>query len=211
DHSENFARRGLLLQRFLELVEQSAVLNGDDSLIGKRFEQLDLRRSKRTNLHATRGQYSNELFLLTKRSGQVSVISDAGTHGWEIVLLLGVANVKRAMLAYPVNVWLINTDFDAANWYGTKMSPSNHHVSVKEAQHHVINPANFGGALDNRIEYRLHVGGRAADDAEHFGSRCLVLQRLAQFCIALLQFLEQPHVLDSDDGLSRESFKQFDL
>src|SRR5262245_26177082 len=162
DHTQDFARRGLLLQRFLELVEQSDVLNGDDSLIGKRFEQLDLCRSKRTNLHATRGQYSNELFLLTKRNGQVSMISDAGTHGWEIVLLLGVANVKRAMLAYPVNVWLINTDFDAANWYGTKMSPWNHRVTMFEPKHHVIDPANSRRAFDDGVEDRLHVRRRPA-------------------------------------------------
>ena len=31
-----------------------------------------------------------------------------------------------------------------------------------------------------------------------------MLQRLAQFCIALLDFLEQPHILDSDDRLVRE-------
>ena len=35
-----------------------------------------------------------------------------------------------------------------------------------------------------------------------------MLQSLAQFCVALLQFLEQPDVLDSDDGLIGKSFKQ---
>ena len=29
------------------------------------------------------------------------------------------------MLAYPAILWLINTDLDAANGYGTKMSPRN--------------------------------------------------------------------------------------
>ena len=35
-----------------------------------------------------------------------------------------------------------------------------------------------------------------------------MLQRLAQLRIALLQFFEQPHVLDGDDGLVCEGFKQ---
>src|SRR5262249_46726402 len=46
-------------------------------------------------------------------------------------------------------------------------------------------PANACGALDDGIKNRLHVGRRAADDAEHLGRCSLMLQRLPQFCIAL--------------------------
>ena len=91
------------------------------------------------------------------------------------------------------------------------MSPQNHSVPFAESQHHIINPTNLRGALDNGVEHRLHVGRRAADDAEHLGRRRLMLQGLAQFCIALLQFFEQPHVLDGDDGLVGEGFQQSDL
>ncbi len=38
-----------------------------------------------------------------------------------------------------------------------------------------------------------------------------MLQRLAQFRVALLEFLEQTHVLDGDDSLICESFDQSDL
>ena len=38
-----------------------------------------------------------------------------------------------------------------------------------------------------------------------------MLQRLAQFCVALLEFLEQSHVLDGDDRLIGEGFKKRDL
>ena len=80
------------------------------------------------------------------------------------------------------------------------MSPRNHRVALAESQHHIINPTNPRRALDNGVEDRLHVRRRAADDAEHLGRRRLMLQRLAQFRIALLKFLEQPYVLDSDDA-----------
>ena len=93
------------------------------------------------------------------------------------------------MLAHPAKLWLINTDLDAANRYRTKMSPRNHHVSLAESQHHVIDPANPCCALDDGIEHRLHVRRRAADDAEHLGRCRLMLQGLAQFCIALLNSL----------------------
>jgi hypothetical protein len=38
-----------------------------------------------------------------------------------------------------------------------------------------------------------------------------MLQGLVQFRIALLEFLEQPHVLYGDHRLVGESFEQFDL
>ena len=91
------------------------------------------------------------------------------------------------------------------------MSPRNHSVPLAESQHHVIDPTNPRGALDDGVEDRLHVRRRAADDAEHLGRCRLMLQRLAQFRVALAEFLEQPHVLDGDHGLVGEGFKQLDL
>ena len=79
------------------------------------------------------------------------------------------------------------------------------------SRRYVVNTTNPGGALDDGIEHRLHVRRRAADDAEHLGRRRLMLQRLAQFRVALLQFFEQPDVLDSDDGLVGESFEKRNL
>ena len=38
-----------------------------------------------------------------------------------------------------------------------------------------------------------------------------MLQRLAQFCVAFLEFLEQAHVLDGDDGLVGEGLEQRNL
>ena len=91
----------------------------------------------------------------------------------------------------------------------TKMSPRNHHASPSsKSQHHVIDAANPGGALDDGVEHRLHVRGRAADDAEHLGRCRLMLQGLAQFRVALLQFFEQAHVLDGDHGLVGKCFDQ---
>ncbi len=113
-----------------------------------------------------------------------------GTERREIALRADVGNVKRAVLAHPAKLCLINTDLDAANGrYRTKMSPRNRSVALVESQHHVIDPTNPCCALDDGVEDRLHVRGRAADDAEHLGRRRLMLQGLAQFCIALLQSL----------------------
>ena len=50
----------------------------------------------------------------------------------------------------------------------------------------------------------LQIEGRAADDLEHVGGGGLLLQRFAQF-------VEQPRVLDGDDGLRGEVLYQLDL
>jgi hypothetical protein len=60
----------------------------------------------------------------------------------------------------------------------------------------MIRIAKAGCRLGKRIEHRLQIEGRAADHLEHVGGSGLLLQRLTQF-------VEQPRVLDGDDGLSR--------
>ena len=51
--------------------------------------------------------------------------------------------------------------------------------------------------FDQRIEHGLQIERRAADDLEHVGGGGLLLQRFAQL-------VEQPRVLDGDDGLGGE-------
>src|SRR5262245_56492160 len=99
--------------------------------------------------------------------------------------------MQCAMLAQPAKLWCINGDLDAARRYRSKMSPPNHSVVLAESQHHVINPTNPCGTLDDGIEHRLHIRRRAADDSEHLCRCRLMLQRLAKFRIALLDLFEQ--------------------
>src|SRR5262249_22317779 len=91
------------------------------------------------------------------------------------------------------------------------MSPRHHCVSLAKSQHYVINPTNPGCALNDGVEDRLYVRGRPTDDAEHLSGCRLVLQRLAQFCVAPLKFFEEAHVFNRDHGLIRESFEKSDL
>ena len=58
--------------------------------------------------------------------------------------------------------------------------------------------------FDQRVEYGLQIERRTADDLEHVGGGGLLLQGFAQL-------VEQPRVLDGDDGLGGESSYQFDL
>src|SRR5262249_23687122 len=51
DYTQNFTRRSLLLQRFLKLLEQPDVLDGDDSLVSEGFEKGNLLFGERQCLH----------------------------------------------------------------------------------------------------------------------------------------------------------------
>src|SRR6266481_2439810 len=109
--------------------------------------------------------------------------------------------MKRAVLTYPPIMCLINPSLSRTRWYGSNMSPHREVFALAQPQHHVINPANSRGALYDGVEHGLHVRGRAADDAKHLGRCRLMLQGLPQFCVAFLQFLEQPDILDRDHRL----------
>src|SRR5262249_40840680 len=91
---------------------------------------------------------------------------------------------------------LPHTDFGTSNGYRTEMSVGNQSLPLAESQHHIINTTNPCRAFDDRIEHRLNIRGRAADDPKHLGCCCLMLKGFAQFCVAFLNFLEQAHILD---------------
>src|SRR5262249_2121920 len=112
---------------------------------------------------------------------------------------------------HPVKPWITTADLRADMRYVAKMSARNHCVSVAKAQNDVVNPTNLCRALDDGVQDRLHVRRRAANDAEHLGGCGLRLQGFAQFCVAFLDFFEQPHVLDSDHRLVGEGLKENDL
>ena len=63
----------------------------------------------------------------------------------------------------------------------------------------------------HRVQHRLHIGGRAADDVEHLAGRGLVFERLLQIVGALPQIIEQPCILDRNHRLVGESGDEFDL
>src|SRR5215813_10323962 len=105
-------------------------------------------------------------------------------------------------------MWRINTDLHTTKRYRPKMGSLNHNVLLPESQKHVINPTNPRRALDDGVEDWLYVGRGSTDDAEHFRSSGLMLQGLTQFRVALLDFLEQPHVFDRDHGLVGKGFKE---
>ena len=61
DDLEHVGGRGLLLQRFAQLVEQARVLDRDDGLGSEVFDQFDLLVGERTDLLAIDGDRADQL------------------------------------------------------------------------------------------------------------------------------------------------------
>src|SRR5262249_11459201 len=82
-------------------------------------------------------------------------------------------------------------------------------VSLREEEHPVFLPSYRGvvgvtkaaSRFNERLQHRLEIESRAADNLEHIGGGCLVLQRFTEIARARLHLLEQPCVLDGDDSL----------
>ena len=76
--------------------------------------------------------------------------------------------------------------------------------SVEQPQRAELGLADARRIFQHGLEDRLQLAGRAGDDLQHLRRRGLLLQRLGEIVGALAQLVEQPRVLDGDDGLRGE-------
>src|SRR5262249_28952814 len=84
-------------------------------------------------------------------------------------------------------------------------------IAVKPHHERELATAQPHRSLGNRVEHRLDVGRRAGDHVQDLGAGRLLLERLGELARARLHLVEQPHVLDGDDGLVGEGLEQLDL
>src|ERR1041385_2344290 len=84
------------------------------------------------------------------------------------------------------------------------MSTKSEQISVNEPYGCIFRVAYRRSVLRNGIKHRLKIRRRASDHPQDFACRRLLLQRL-------LEFTEESHVLNRDDGLVREGFEKLDL
>src|SRR5262249_15643996 len=92
------------------------------------------------------------------------------------------------------------------------------HAAIDDEDHAPKGATDADAAPGDRLEDRLDVGGGASDHAQDLTAGSLPLQRgphlpipLRPRVILLLHLLEQPRVLDGDDGLIGEGLEEFDL
>jgi len=75
------------------------------------------------------------------------------------------------------------------------------------ANRSLVGVAQPSSRLNQRIENCLQIECRTADDLEHVGGSCLLLQGLGQILGMRLHFVEQAHIADCNHGLIGESLQ----
>src|SRR5262245_793349 len=84
-------------------------------------------------------------------------------------------------------------------------------LAVKPQDEAGIGAAKSSSVFDERLKHRLKIEGGSADHLKDLACRSLLFQGFSEIAVTFLQFLEQPHVLNRDDGLIGESFEESDL
>src|ERR1700722_7584734 len=93
-----------------------------------------------------------------------------------------------------------------------------HSLAIPAVDISELGVADADGILKHGCKNRLKIAGRAADNLENLGCGRLLLQGFrevggaaGEVRGALAQFVEQPRVLDGDDGLRGKTPYQLDL
>src|SRR6266542_2600753 len=178
----------------LELMEEAHVLDGDDRLISKRLDELDLSLGERLLLHSAQDQGAHEPFPLPQRGNEEGArAGEVFTQAREVVLGQYIRYIKRPTFTDPLD--LLSVEGNALGCLkGPHMCSSYVGILFKEAKYHVVDPNHIRRALADRVQHGLNIGRRVADDAQHFSSRSLMLQCFAERGVALLQLVEEAHV-----------------
>jgi len=75
----------------------------------------------------------------------------------------------------PVSPGSGDSPFDEVNWNRPVMSPENQRFVLSQEYQRVVRITQPRCGLDQRVEHRLQIEGRAADNLEHVGGRSLLL------------------------------------
>ena len=85
------------------------------------------------------------------------------------------------------------------------MSPRDHQILLTQSKSHIVNRTNSRSALDDRVEDRLHVCWRLADDAKNLTRRRLLIDCFGELLLPrfelrgdAVQLVSEPARLVSD-------------
>ena len=206
--------------RALHFVEQPRILDGDRGLIGESLNQFDLARREGFGLGTPEAENPDKLVFAHQGNHDDRAI--AGQFGGPLVEIVGIVprvGVMRdlARARRPARVQgvadrdriLAGLAFERFGHAELRDEPAN--VSIPQVKRRERRPTEFCRGFQNRRRRQTQIERRAADDLQDLGRRGLLLQRLGKIARARLHLVEQPRVLDGDDGLVGESLEQRDL
>src|SRR5262249_28178837 len=196
DDLQHLRGRGLLLQRFAQLVEQAGGLDGDDGLIGKVLDQRDLLVSEWAHLPTKDADSSDGFVVLEHRHTDIGpnaakldridsrqIAFSVSSRRCEISSVkrsLGSDDVAKRIAVAGMDDLSAFACFGKGGWYivcGDRAKP----VSLIEKEVAEFGLAEPDGIRQHRLKHRLQIARRRADDAQYLGRRRLLLQHLGEF------------------------------
>ncbi len=193
-------RCGELFRARLYLIEQPHVFNSDNGLVGEGLNQFDLllrewpypvaRKDENTHRHTlSKERDAKDRAVPSELLVFARAVFGVGEH---IDNMDGLA-LQRHARCHGVASSLEGMRFCELfkfGWVSEVRRPAIE-IAVALEDGRLVGLAEAGSRLDERIEHRLQVERRAADDFQHIGSRRLLLQRIAQLCGALFNLVLQ--------------------
>ena len=186
---KHFRGGRLLLQRFAELVEQAGILDGDDGLVGKVLDQLDLLVGKGPDFLPVYGERADQFVLFKHRHQQTRAYSskfDGGDMRSRIsVALLRHQRRERRLWSPPCDRQEFPDRNESQQASLACLGKRRWRVKRRNEAQTVAIPAidiaelgvtDADGILQHAGKYRLEIAGRAGNDLQHFRGGRLLLQ-----------------------------------
>ena len=218
-------RRGLLRERLLDiagtrlhLVEQTNVLDRDHRLVGKGLDEVDVALGERVRLRMDQRYCPFDPPIPGERHGEIGARRQGkALHRPEFQVRQVVGDEldlprqehssrrrraidrHRASQQAPV----------CRAWAGYGFDDEL--ASLPHADRAASGAGQFDRGGKKRIEHRLQVERRAADDLQNLGGRGLLRERFFDLASARLHFAKHARVLDRDRRLIGESLDELDL
>jgi len=183
------ARHLQLAVLVLDLVEQAHILDRDSGLIGERRRKLDLLIGERPDFGARQGQNANRDPIPQHRYGKRGAIAAQSPRLSESVFRVGLhigdMNHPTFQQGSPKCRSPFRLDRHGSHVVDELLREAvglgaKEHSGLLAGNGGLVGIAESGGGFYKRLQHRLEIEGRAADDLEHVGGCGLLLQRLAE-------------------------------
>src|SRR6516164_1270017 len=219
DDTENVSRRGLPFERLPQFAQQPRILDGDDGLGGEVLDQLDLFVGEWPHLGAVDENRADEIIVLEHGDAEDGSPAENVDEflKWLYALeirqifcrvcdmnkLLCLSKASQRCLRVKMEDLLGLSHLGKVRRHAVQRDSAEAVAfgAPQEAQLRLADARRIG---EHCLKHRRQLPRRTTDDSQYFRCRGLLLQRLTQF-------VEQPRVLDGDDGLGGEVLHQRDL
>ncbi len=203
----------------LHLVEQTHILDHDDSLIGERLDDFDRAPPEGPGLLLAQNEHASHLAVAQQGHAdqranpfQTQILRDLEVRiGFVVRNELHLSRHRDAagdaVPADGARRPVARPDFFLVRVVG---GFGQEYVALAQINHAVVGAEGDGG-IDQRLHDFVQAERRTADDLKGVCGSRLLRERLFEVACPRLHLLKQPRVLDRDGGLVREALQQRDL